>query len=188
MHHTVDTYIDSLNGRFNVSKPTRKFQGKVIAVDVEAVRLPNGHFCELEIVRHPGGAAIVALDDRQRVCLLRQYRYVADDWLWELPAGKIDPGEDPLQTAQRELLEETGLKATSWSGLGGILSSPGVFQETIHLYLAQGLSVCEPRHEQAEVMEVHWLDLQEAIDWAKTNQIKDAKSIAGLFRVTSLLI
>lgn len=163
----------------------RKFQGKVIAVDVENIRLPNGHECECEIVRHPGGAAIVALDNRQRVCLLRQYRYVADSWLWELPAGKLDSDENPLHTAQRELEEETGFKAEHWSGLGEILTSPGVFQETIHLYLAEGLTKGTACHEQSEVIEIHWVELEQALEWSKNNQITDAKTIAGLFRVAS---
>ena len=78
------------------------FHGKIIDVGVERVRLPNGRHVDLEVIRHPGGAAAVALDERRRVCLLRQYRHVAGGWLWELPAGKLDPGEGPAATAERE--------------------------------------------------------------------------------------
>ena len=89
-------------------RQTVQFTGRVIRVTTDEVVLPNGHRALLEVVHHPGGAATVALDDAQRVCLLRQYRYVADGWLWELPAGKLEPAEPPLATAQRELAEEAG--------------------------------------------------------------------------------
>ena len=171
-----------------MSKGRREFQGKVIAVDLETVRLPNGRDCELEIVRHPGGAATVAINEQNQVCLLRQYRHVADGWLWELPAGKLEPDESPIVTAQRELQEEAGVTAGNWSELGAILSSPGVFQETIHLYLARELTSCRPTHEADEVMEVHWVALRDALDWAKSDKIRDAKTIIGLFRAQQHLI
>src|SRR5580700_4460862 len=93
----------------------------------------------LEVVHHPGGAATVALDGEERICLLRQYRYVAGGWLWELPAGKLEPDEPPLATAQRELAEEAGVRARHWRSLGTVLSSPGVFTERLHLFLARGI-------------------------------------------------
>ena len=111
-------------------RQTVQFTGRVIRVTTDEVVLPNGHRALLEVVHHPGGAATVALDDAQRVCLLRQYRYVADGWLWELPAGKLEPAEPPLATAQRELAEEAGVSARHWRALGTLLSSPGVFSET----------------------------------------------------------
>ena len=94
-------------------RQTEHFRGRVIRVTTDEVTLPNGHRTTLEIVHHPGGAAAVALDAAQRVCLLRQYRYVADGWVWELPAGKLEPAEAPLATAQRELVEEAGVSAPS---------------------------------------------------------------------------
>src|SRR6267154_4437937 len=95
-------------------RQTLQFAGRVISVTPDEVVLPNGHRAVLEIVHHPGGAAAVALDENQRVCLLRQYRYVADGWLWELPAGKLEVNEAPLVTAQRELIEEAGTRAAEW--------------------------------------------------------------------------
>src|SRR5690348_8684228 len=101
---------------------TLHFTGRVIGVTTDEVLLPNGHRATLEVVHHPGGAAAVAVDAGRRVCLLRQYRYVADGWLWELPAGKLEPRELPLATAQRELAEEAGLRARDWRALGTCFS------------------------------------------------------------------
>lgn len=171
-----------------MSNPRRIFTGRIIALDLEEVRLPNGRLAELEIVRHPGGAAVVALDARGRVCLLRQYRHAAGGWLWELPAGKLDPGEDPAQTASRELLEEAGVSASQWSSLGSFISSPGVFTEVIHLYLARGeLSSSAWRHEPDEAIEVHWMPFSQARQWALDGTIRDAKTLVGLFRASFML-
>lgn len=163
------------------------FRGKVIDVGLEQVRLPNGRDVELEVIRHPGGAAAVAIDDRRRVCLLRQYRHVAGGWLWELPAGKLDPGEAPAATAERELAEEAGLVAASWDSLGRLHSSPGVFAEIIYLYLARGLSEVGLGHEGDEVIEVHWLPLETALNWCLDGTITDAKTLIGLYRAAALL-
>jgi ADP-ribose pyrophosphatase len=163
------------------------FKGRIIRFTVETVELPNGAEAELEIVHHPGGAAVVALDAEQRVCLLRQYRHAAGGWLWELPAGKLDPGEAPLVTAQRELEEEAGMRASQWRELGRIVSSPGVFTEVIHLFLADHLSAVPAAVEAHEVIEVHWRSWHEALRMAETGEIEDAKSIAGLFRARAVL-
>ncbi|MEW6330367.1 MAG: NUDIX hydrolase, partial [Pseudomonadota bacterium] len=118
---------------------TLVYRGKIIELFLEQVTLPNGATTEFEIVRHPGGAAVVALDAENRVCLLRQYRHAAGGWLWELPAGKLDAGEPPLAAAQRELQEEAGMQAGRWEPLGKIVSSPGVFTEVVYLFLAREL-------------------------------------------------
>jgi ADP-ribose pyrophosphatase len=158
------------------------FRGRIVTLDVEAVELPNGTRTVFEVVRHPGGAAIVALDAAQRVCLLRQYRHAMGGWLWELPAGKIDHGEPPLQTAQRELQEEAGLQAARWDELGSVVSSPAVFTERIHLYLARGLVAAPASPGDEEVIEVHWLPFAEALAQALDGAIGDAKTLAGLVR------
>jgi 8-oxo-dGTP pyrophosphatase MutT (NUDIX family) len=146
------------------------------------MRLPNGHLASLEVVHHPGGAAAVAIDAQERVCLLRQYRYVAEGWIWELPAGKLEPDEPPLVTAQRELIEEAGVSAREWRSLGTCLSSPGIFTEVLHLFLATDVQPAAVAHEQAEVIEVHWVPFGEACEWAERGEIRDAKTAIGLIR------
>lgn len=163
-------------------KQTTHFRGRIIALTTDEVRLPNGHLASLEVVHHPGGAAAVAIDDQERVCLLKQYRYVADGWLWELPAGKLEPNEPPLLTAQRELVEEAGVSAREWCSLGSYLSSPGIFTEVLHLYLATGVAPAAVAHEQAEVIEVHWVPFNEACEWAESGRIRDGKTAMGLIR------
>jgi ADP-ribose pyrophosphatase len=166
-------------------KRTQHFQGRVVNVTVDEVELPNGHRVLLDIVHHPGGAAAVAIDDERRVCLLRQYRYVAGGWLWELPAGKLEPEEPPLRTAQRELIEEAGTSAAEWSSLGTYLSSPGVFTEVIHLFLATAVTSATAAHESAEVIEVHWVALAQAQRWALDGTIRDGKTVVGIVRAAA---
>ena len=156
------------------------FQGRVLRLDLEQVRLPNGRVAELEIAHHPGGAAVVALDDQGRTCLLRQYRHAAGGWLDELPAGKLDNGEPPLECAQRELAEEAGMLARRWDKLGEFFSSPGVLTEVIHLYLARDLEAVEARPEEHEVFEARWVPLDEAVGLATGGRLRDAKSLIGL--------
>jgi ADP-ribose pyrophosphatase len=161
-------------------KQTVHFRGRVITVTTDEAVLPNGHRAELEVVHHPGGAAAVALDAQRRVCLLRQYRYVADGWVWELPAGKLEPNEPPLETARRELIEEAGITALSWQPLLSYFSSPGVFGEVLHLFLAQKLEPAPLAHERSEVIEIHWIDFTEACEWVASGQVRDGKTALGL--------
>ena len=170
-----------------VEERRKIFQGRVIELTQERVVLPNGMRVELEIVHHPGGAAAVAVDAGGRVCLLRQFRHAAAGWVWELPAGKIDPGEAPFATARRELAEEAGMSAGDWTALGRMHSSPGVFTEVIHLYLARGLEEAAPVHEHDEVIEIHWLPLGQAMAWCIDGTISDAKTLVGLFRAAAVL-
>jgi len=160
----------------------RIYTGRVVTLDVEKASLPNGEVVELEIVRHPGGAAVVALDAQERVCLLRQYRHAVGGWLWELPAGKLETGEAPLVTARRELAEEAGVSAGLWTGLGTVVSSPGVFTEVVHLYLARELSPAVAVQEPGELFEVNWTPLADACHRALLGEIADAKTVAGLLR------
>ncbi len=156
------------------------YEGEVVRLGIESLSLPNGEPLELEVVRHPGGAAIVALDDAKRVCLLRQYRHAAGGWLWELPAGKIDHGEGPLSTAQRELAEEAGLRAEDWHKLGQVFTTPGFCDEVIHLYLARRLGTAPVQHHAHELIEVHWLDFDTALQQVRDGIIHDAKTMLGL--------
>ena len=156
------------------------FKGNVLTLNLEQVQLPNGRVAELEIAHHPGGATVVALDTAGRVCLLRQYRHAAGGWITELPAGKLDHGEPPLQCAQRELAEEAGMSAARWDCLGQFYSSPGVLTEVIHVYLAQELTACDATPEEHEVFEASWVPLAEAVGLATTARLQDAKTIIGL--------
>ena len=156
------------------------FEGRVVRLGIESLTLPNGERLELEVVRHPGGAAVVALDQLRRVCLLRQFRHAAGGWLWELPAGKLEKGEDPQATAARELAEEAGLRAERWHTLGSVLTTPGFCDETIHLYLVEELSPVATRPERHELIEIHWLPFSEAIDRVYDGVIHDAKTMLGL--------
>ncbi|WP_129776645.1 NUDIX hydrolase [Peristeroidobacter soli] len=166
----------------SVEKITPVFTGRVIQVNVEQVRLPNDYVATLEMVYHPGGAAILALDDANRVCLVRQYRHAAKGFIWELPAGKLDNKEPPLQTAQRELEEEAGRRASEWRSLGDCLSSPGIFTEVIHLFLATGLTEVPNQLEAAEVLDAHWVPFDEAVRMAQSGEIRDGKTLAALLR------
>jgi ADP-ribose pyrophosphatase len=165
----------------------RIHEGRAVHLDLERVLLPNGHEVELEIVRHPGGAAVVAVDDGGRVCLLRQDRHAAGGWLWELPAGKLDEGEPPLATARRELAEEAGVSATEWTPLGRMISSPGVFTEVVHLFLARQLAPARAAPEHGECLEVHWIPRQEVVARALAGDIEDAKTVIALLRADAWL-
>ena len=158
------------------------FTGRVIEVNIERVPLPNGTTADLEIIRHPGGAAVVAIDADDRVCLLRQFRHAAGGWIWELPAGKIDNREPPFDTARRELEEEAGMAAAAWQPLGDYLSSPGVFTEVVHLFLATQLTPLPPRPEEHEVFEIHWLPFADVLQMARSGELRDGKSLVGVYR------
>lgn len=164
---------------------THVFTGRVIEVNIERVELPNGTTASLEIIHHPGGAAVLALDADHRVCLLRQFRHAAGGWVWELPAGKIDNREPPLDTARRELEEEAGVAAASWESLGDYLSSPGVLTEVVHLFLATQLTALPQRPEEHEVFEVHWLPFNDVLQMAHSGELRDGKSLVAVFRASA---
>ena len=178
--------LTRMNPDLQPEKRTVNFRGRIISLTTDEVTLPNGHRAELEVVHHPGGAAAVAIDAQQRVCLLRQYRYVAGGWLWELPAGKLEPNEPPLTTAQRELVEEAGWSAAHWESLGTYLSSPGIFTEVLHLFLATQLQPAQVAHEHAEVIEAHWVPFAQAYQWAIEGTIRDGKTAIGLIRAAHI--
>jgi 8-oxo-dGTP pyrophosphatase MutT (NUDIX family) len=163
------------------------FKGRVVTLNIETVRLPNGHVIDLEIMHHPGGAAIVALDAQLRVCLIRQFRHAVGGWIWELPAGKLEPDEPPQETARRELIEEAGCEAADWLPLGAYVASPGVFTETVHLFMARSLRAAKIAHEAAELIEIHWIPLAEACQRALSGELVDGKTVVGLLRAQALL-
>jgi len=161
------------------------FEGRVIRVSVDTVDLPNGVRAKLELVRHPGGAAAVAIDAENRVCLLRQYRHAAGGYIYELPAGKLEPNEPPEVTARRELVEEAATSGGHWESLGPFFCSPGVFNEVIHLYLATDLTPAPAAPEKDEVFQIEWWPLDEAVAKALSGELADAKTIIGILRAAA---
>jgi ADP-ribose pyrophosphatase len=156
------------------------YEGRVITLGIESLTLPNGTAVELEIVHHPGGSAVIAIDDDQRVCMLRQYRHAAGGWLWELPAGKLEPDETAATTASRELAEEAGMHAGSWEELGTILVTPGFCDERIALFLARNLAETRMLAQPDELIEIHWMPLCEALEKVYNGTFSDAKTMLGL--------
>ncbi len=162
-------------------------EGRVVRLYVERVRLPNGNVCELEIVRHPGAAAVVPVDADGRVLLVRQYRHAAGGYLLEVPAGKLDPGEPPDECARREVEEETGHRAGRLDSLGWIHTTPGFSDEKIWLFLATGLEKTRQRLQADEVLTVEKVPLSDALEMAVSGGIADAKSVCAIARAASRL-
>lgn len=163
------------------------YEGRLLRVRLEAVELPNGVEVVLEMVRHPGAAAVVALDAGGQVALVRQFRHAAGDFLWEVPAGVLRRGEEPRACAARELEEETGLVAGELVPLGAIYPSPGFCDEKIHVFLARGLSCGRQQLEKDEVLTVCRVPLRRAVDMIASGEIQDAKTIAALHLAAAFL-
>ena len=156
--------------------------GRIIDVSTERLRYGNGREYDLDFVRHPGAAAVVAVDGAGRVCLVRQYRHGVTDFLWEIPAGKLDTGEAPQACAARELAEETGVTARRWISLGQYLPAPGIFSEVIHLYLARDLDVGASAPDADEELEIEWLPMAHAADKVLRGEWNDGKTALALWR------
>lgn len=155
-------------------------RGRVFDFNRENVTLQNGVTVDLEIIRHPGASAVVALSTRKTVVMVRQYRYAVGDHIFEIPAGTFEETEPPLSCARRELIEETGFRARNWEGLGVITPVPGYSDEQIHLFLATELVRDAQNLDQDEIIEVVELPLTRAVEMIYSGEIRDAKSIAGL--------
>ena len=156
-----------------------KFDGKLIQVTYDIAEV-NGKEAWREVVHHPGASAVVAIDDDGRIIMEKQFRYALNDQLVEIPAGKLDAGEDPLVCAKRELEEETGIIASEWISLGTIATSPGFCNEVIHLYVAKGLSKGEIHWDEDEYVEVERYTFDELLQRIKEEKIKDSKSLSAL--------
>lgn len=163
----------------------RAYTGKIVSLDVDTVRFPDGSIGELEMIRHPGASAVVPFlsDPRSedpQVLLIRQYRYAANGYLFEIPAGRLDPGEDPLDCAARELKEETGCTAEKLDYLLTMYTTPGFTDEKIHLYMATGLVAGETKHEADEFLELRPVLLSRALEMIEAGEIQDGKTALGL--------
>lgn len=157
------------------------YKGRVVHLTAEDVELPNGHRMELEIVRHPGAAAVAALDTDGGVTLLRQYRHAVGGYLWEVPAGKLDPGEAPRACAERELREEAGIEAARFESVGSIFTCPGFSDEVIHLFVATELRRGPQALGADEVIDaIRTVPLGEAMTMIRRGEIRDGKTIAAL--------
>lgn len=156
-------------------------EGRVFTLSREHVTLENGFTTDLDIIRHPGAAAVVPFLDPGTIVLLRQYRHAVSEFLWEIPAGTLAPGEAPFACAQRELTEETGYTALTWHPLGVIVPVPAYSDERIHLYLAMDLLPVAQELDRDEILEVHRLPLDRALEMAKDGEIYDSKTLSGLF-------
>ena len=159
------------------------YQGPVFWVTSDKVREPSGVTVRRDVVRHTGSVVVLAADDTHReprVLLLRQYRHAAQQYLWELCAGRIDAGESELTAAKRELLEETGYSARRWKRILNFYASPGFVDETMSIYLAQDLRAGAAQPEEDEVIDLKFLPLSKAVKWVMSGVIKDAKTIAGV--------
>jgi ADP-ribose pyrophosphatase len=159
-------------------------RGRIVEVSVDRVRLPNGHEVDLDMVRHPGAAAVVPFVNETDILMVRQFRWAAGGWIYEVPAGKLDGDSDsPRACAARELEEEVGRRAGRLEALGAIWTAPGFSDEKIHLFLATDLSPAAQSLEADEVLDVVRLPFQEALRMAHDGDISDAKSLCALFRV-----
>lgn len=163
----------------------RGYEGKVISLDVDTVRFPDGSIGELEMVRHPGASAIVPFvsdprGDDPQLLLIRQYRYAALEVLYEIPAGRLDPGEQPADCAARELREETGCTAGTLEFLHTMYTTPGFTDEKIHLFMATDLQRGESAQEADEFIDVEVVPLGRALEMIRDGTIKDAKSALGI--------
>ena len=155
------------------------FSGLIFDVNRIHVTLPNGHESARDVVRHRGAVAVVALTDDGRICLVRQYRTALDRVTVEIPAGKLDPGEDPLTCAKRELLEETGMVADRMAFLTTLATTPGFTDERIHLYMATGLTFGPAQPDEDEFLNVDLVPLDELIDAVLDGRIEDSKTVCG---------
>lgn len=166
---------------------TEIFKGQVFTVTVDKARLENDSLATREIVHHNGGACVVPLSAEGDVYLVRQYRYAFGEELWELPAGKIEPGEDPFETAKRELAEECGLAAARFVDLGLFYPTVGYCTEIIYTWLAQDLSECEANPDEDEFLSLEKLPLATAVQMVMDGRIRDGKTVAGILKVDALL-
>ncbi len=157
-------------------------RGRVFDTTVENVTLPNGVTVDLDVLRHPGAAAIVPLTSDNEVVMIHQYRHAIGRMLWEIPAGTLDNNEEPQACARRELIEETGFRAATWHDLGAVTPVAGYSNERIRLFLALDLSPAEQDLDMDEVLEVHPLPFQRVVEMIAANEIEDAKTIVAIFR------
>ena len=163
------------------------YRGRILRVREDRVLLPNGQEAQREIVEHPGGVGILALDADGCAVMVRQYRYAFGQTLLEIPAGKREKGEQPDETARRELQEEVGATAREWQSLGEVIASPGCYGETLYLYLAQELTFGATHPDEDEFLDVLRMPFDQAVEQCMRGELTDAKTVAALLKAKILL-
>jgi ADP-ribose pyrophosphatase len=169
-----------------ISKRREVYKSKIFTVVEEEAKDPSGFHIERAIVRHGGSAVMLAVDDRDRVLLVKQFRLPAEKELWEIPAGRLDPGEKPLQTAKRELVEETGYSAKKWKKLASYWPSPGFVSEKMHLFLATDLTQGKAAPMDDERIEMQWFKKKELAKMIRDGKIEDGKTLLAFLLWRSL--
>ena len=165
----------------------RVFSGRAINLNVDQVRLLDGSTSVREVVGHPGGVAIAALNDRNELFMVRQFRYPFREVLLELPAGRLEPGEPPLEAAKREQLEETGTRAERYLSLGLCYATPAYCTEQVHLWACRVTDAGEQHLDPGEFLELETVPLERAVELVLTNQIADAKTQVGILKTHALV-
>ena len=163
------------------------YEGVIVNVRRDKARLMDGRITNREVVEHPGGVAVFAMDDQGRVALVRQYRYPMGEETLELPAGKLEPGEDLRDSGLRELADETGLVPGTFEDMGCLYSSPGILAERIYLYFAKDLTQGPTHPDDGEFVETVWLPYQDLVDKARRGEIKDGKTLVGILKASFLM-
>ena len=164
-----------------------QYEGRIIRLRVDKAQLPTGKIATREVVEHNGGVCIAALTEQQELLFVRQFRYPYQEVVLELPAGKIDKGEEPLACGKRELTEETGASAQQYRSLGRLYPSPGYCGEVIHLFLATGLSFGRMNLDEDEFLEVERIPLEKAVQMVLDNEVPDAKTQVAVLKTWALL-
>lgn len=167
-------------------KSDRVYSGKIINLRVDTVELPHQKYSKREIVEHPGGVAIIAVDSEGKIPLVKQYRKAAEDFLLEVPAGKLEHGEKPIDSAKRELLEETGYQTDNLKELVSFYSSPGFTNEVIHIFLATDITIGEAMPDEDEYIEMERYSIDELKEMIDTKRIIDSKSIVAILMYDSM--
>ncbi len=171
-----------MNDKYKTLKSECKFKGEVIELNVDLIEMPHGEIAKREYVRHKGAVAVVAVTSERKIVLVNQYRHPTGDFLLEIPAGKLDEGEDSSDCAVRELEEETGYLCGSLTKLATLYTTPGYSDELLHLYLAQDLRQGKIKREEGEEMHLEVLEvsLDEVLQMITQGKIKDGKTICGI--------
>ncbi|MCH5209373.1 MAG: NUDIX hydrolase [Oscillospiraceae bacterium] len=163
------------------------FDGRVIKVRVENVELPDGNTSIRELIAHPGGVGVIAVDENRKVFMVSQYRIAARSMMLEIPAGKLEYGENPLECGKRELIEETGYSAEEFTHLGAYYATPGYCEEVLNIYLARGLSFVGQHLDEGEFLNVKKYDLDELYRMVMDNEIHDAKTAIAILKAKAIL-